>query len=152
MSTNFTTIYTQIRAEVASLLPSAKELSNPDILNDNSDPLLSLGYGIIINESTVDNDFDNSEYLENRKVSVVLTRKIRTTENNGSALITAKLNMIEDTVTIKKDFLNLAQITIPNSIQKIDLEGDSGIFFIDDKPNFIACSINFIFGISESII
>lgn len=152
MSTNFTTVYNQVRTELATLFPSAKELPIPDRLEDNSDPFLLLSYGVIVGEGISRLDFDNSEYLEDRKFIVVLTRMVKTTDHSGSALITAKLAMIEDAVTMKRDFLNLAQIGVPSAIQKIDLDGDSGINFIEDKPNFITCSVTFLIGISESIV
>ena len=149
---NFTTIYDRMRVEIAAHFSSARELPNPENLEENADQILNNGYGIIVGPATVLTDFDNTEYYEEREFQIVFTRVIKTTDNNVAPLVTAKKNLIEDTVTLKKDWLNADQLTVDSSVQTVKLGDSSGIEFITNKPNFIKTTIKFIVGISESII
>lgn len=147
---NFTTVYDQIITTLETLFSDKKELPNPDNLLDNPDPELADGFGVIIGPA-LHADFDYTEFYENRDITIIFTESVVRLEGDEVNFKTIKKNIIEDTVTLKKDFLANDQISVASSIQQIDLVTSTGVDIIPGKEKILTASVTFTFGISETI-
>ncbi len=148
---NISTIYDSVRSNIATLFTSKIELINPDNLIENSDIILKDSFGVMIGPG-IPLTFLNSEYLEQRSFNVILTKEVKSTENNKTPLITAKKALLEEVTTMKQLFLNVSQLSIDSSVQMIDAGICSAITPINSKTNFISCSVEFLIQFSESIV
>lgn len=147
---NFSTTYDQIRSVLATLFSDKGELESPDNLIDNVDQVLTNGFGVIVGPA-VPQDFDYADFLEDRDFTIVFTEEVRAIPGDKSPLLTIKKNMIEDQVTLKKDFLSSDQIGVSSSVQRIELVSATGVDFIPGKENILTTSVTFAVGISETI-
>ena len=147
---NFTTVYDQIITTLGTLFPDKREIPNPDNLLDNVDSELCDGYGVVIGPAIPQN-FDYNEFMELRDITIIFTEEVARLEGDESQFKTIKKNLIEDTVTLKKDFLANDQIGVTSSIQIINLESSSGVDIIPGKEKILTASVTFSFGISETI-
>ncbi len=152
---NFSTIFDQL---VDTTIPALTgfstktKLSNPYDLADNDEGQLRDGYGLIIGAA----DETTPQYMcdftvVSQEIAVVLTRVVISTPHNTTPLDTAVKALVEDAVTIRKDFYNPDQLTIPSNIEKIQFNNRSGIEYISDEFKFVATTVFFTFDIKESL-
>lgn len=146
----FSTVYDQIRTTLGVLFPDKKEFTNTDQLLENNDLFLEDGYGVKIgNASPL--PFDFTEFLEGREFTIIFTQELKSLECSKDIIVATKKEMIEDTVTLKKDFLANDQIGVASSVQIIELSTSTGIDFIPGSDKYLTTEVTFIFGISELI-
>lgn len=146
----FSTIYDQIITTLGVLFADKIEISNPDNLLDNVDSELCNGFGVMIGPANP-MDFDYSEFYENRDVTIIFTEEVIRKEGDEVQFKTIKKNIIEDTVTLKQDFLANDQISIASDIQEIKLITSSGVDIIPGKEKILTATVTFTIGISELI-
>lgn len=148
----FSTVYDQLRTELATIFPNKTEIPIPESLTQNDDNLLRDGYGLIVGPSTqgiIDTFKDTSTI---HSFDIVLTRELIRLEHDTERKHTETKNLIEDLIGLRVSFLNFDQLTIEASIQKIDYNGMSEISFVNsDKFDIISASINFNIEITETI-
>ena len=145
------TVYDEVLSVLGNLYPDKTRLTNAYDLDDNVDPLLRDGYGLKVGTGTpVDSEFKN--FSVDRSFSVVLTREVVRTEDNSTAVDSDVKALLEDVVTGQKDFYNVDQIDIPNSIEKIDLGPISAVeYFKNDRSNFISMEYELIIQVTENL-
>lgn len=147
----FTTVYDQIVSTLETLFADKIELTNPDnLLEFNTDQELANGFGVIIGPASPES-FDYSEYYESREFTIVFTEEVIYLEGDEEAFKTVKKALIEDTVTLKQDFLANDQIGVGGSIQIINLVTSSGVDLIPGTEKTLTTSVTFSIGISETI-
>ena len=147
---NFSTVYDQIITTLTTLFADKVELNNPDNLLDNVDSDLRNGFGVVIGPASP-NDFDFNEFYESRDITIIFTEEVIRLEGDETAFKTIKKNIIEDTVTLKRDFLANDQIGVSCNIQQIELVTSSGVDIIPGKEKILTASVTFSIGISETI-
>lgn len=149
---NISTVYDQILSVLAVLFPDKKEIPIPDELIKNDIPHLNNGYGVVIGPALPE-EFEFNQYMEVRQIAIVFTERVDTLRSDASKAKTVKKNILEDEVTLKKDFLNNDQISIASNIQNIEWVNSSEISLIPGMPEeiILTSSITFEFKISETI-
>lgn len=152
MTTKITTIYTQIRSVVGTLLTGKTEIPNPYSLENNTELFLKNGWGVII--GSAQNSAMNiiKDDIESREFTVVITRQIFRLESDTAIMPAESLTLLEDIRTVKNDFLDFDQIGIEGSIEQIRFISASGIQFLQlGSFNFIYATLTFNFEYSETI-
>ena len=88
-----------------------------------------------------------------QEIGIVLTREVRTTQNNKTPLETSTKALIEDAVLVRKDFYNADQLAIDSAIENITFLGRSEVEQLDPEEGFyiISTTVSFIFQIQEEI-
>lgn len=148
---NISTIYDQVRSTLATLFADKTELVNPDdLLVNNVDLVLKNAFGVIIGSASPV-PFDQVQFYELRNFTIVFTEEVQHVEGDKAPLITIKKNILEDLVTVKKDFLSIDQIGVETNIQIIELGESTDVSFIPNSEKFLTSSVTFAIGISETI-
>lgn len=152
MTTKITTIYTQIRSVLSSLLTNKTEIPNPYSLENNTELFLKNGWGVLIGGAVNSPMNIIKDDIESREFTVIISRQIFRLESDTSIMPSESLTLLEDIRTVKNDFLDFDQIAIENSIEKIEFSSASGIQFLQvGNFSFLYASITFIIDYSEQI-
>jgi hypothetical protein len=136
---------------LTALFPTKTRIPNPYDLTDNPIILLRDGYGLKLDdEAPARSEFCN--FSRNKIFTIVLAREVLKGDMQTTQFDTAVKAMQEDVYELQKDLLNVDQIGIESSIEKIDMGGTSGIVsFIGERSNFIAMEIMFFIQITDNL-
>lgn len=152
---NFSTIFDQL---VGTTIPgltgfsTKTQIPNPYALEENDINQLKNGWGIIIGDASESEFQVFKNTTVSQDIGIVLTREVRKTQNNKTPLETATKAIVEDAVSIRKDFYNADQLTIPSNIENITFTGRDAIEQLDAEQFYIiTTTVNFAFQIAETI-
>lgn len=152
---NFSTIYDQLLDTTIPNLTgftTKTRIANPYELTDNDEGNMRDGYGLVVGDSVeTATQYFCDKTMVSQQLGIVLARVVITTPHNATPLETATKAMIEDAVTLRKDFYNADQLTIPSNIEKITFLNRTGIEFFSDEFSFITTTVNFLFDIKENL-
>ena len=152
MSTKITTILDTLRTKLAAAFPTRSEIPNPYSLIDNNENFLENGIGVAIRQGAQSGNVLFNNNIDARIFSIVFTNKIYRIDSDSDPIKTIEKTLLEDQVTLRKLMLKNDQLSIDESIFKIDYIGDSGINFIfDDDFSFLNLEINFTIESMEGI-
>ena len=149
---NFTTVYDQIRTEMAAAFSTKAEMAMPDDITRNPEPLLYDSWGLITGPSTLGNFNLLKNSSEDRVFSIVFCRSLHRTVSNPDHYHTAVKALFEDCVTIRKIMVDFDRISQPAAAIQVRYEGTSGTdFAFDDKHNYVTATIDFSITITEEL-
>lgn len=104
MPTTHATVWTNVTAQIATLLSSHKRLPNPYELAENSTGFLKLGWGLAITPAAENtNRFVCSTKSYRIRYRLAITRQMIATEQDAATRMTADLSLVTDFETILAD-------------------------------------------------
>lgn len=149
---NFTTVYNQIRTEMAAAFPNKAEMTIPDQINRNPEPLLYDSWGLITGPSVLGGFNVLKNTSEDREFSIVFCRSLHRTPTNPDHYHTAVKALFEDCVTTRLFMVDFDRISVPAAAIQVQYEGTSGTeFAFDDKHNYVTARISFTITITEEL-
>ena len=151
---NISTLIDRIRVVVPTYtgFTTKKEIPNPYSLTDNARLYLENGWGLKILSESISGFQVNQFVSGTRDISIVVTKVVYSVGNENSNIITDSKSLMEDVVTLKKEFLACDQLGIGGNIRKVDFVTNSGIEFLTAKKfNFFSTETIFSFDLSEEL-
>lgn len=128
MSSIITAAHSAILARIAAILPDHQRLINPYRIESNPDPLLSLGYGILLADGRNTKRQVSHRVSIERIFKIVISRHFYGTDLDASARSTAALAIMEDQLLLIKDFES--DTTLNRTVIGTEFQSDSGIQFV----------------------
>lgn len=151
MTTNVTTVYAGLLTAMAALFTTKKRIPNPYSLVDNDDLFLNNGYGLKVGAGEPQ-ESELHNFVNGYNFSVIFTKQVYKLDQKQVKYDDDAKAILEDGVTLIKDFLNADQAGMIDNVWQIQWIGNSAIeFFRTDKNNFINLEVNFLISISEDI-
>lgn len=155
MASNFTDVYDQIRARIPTLTGfdalSKRELFDPYDLANNDRTALRNGWGVAIGDTGLSAQQEMGNVYTDFTFIVKVTKEYKGTSHNRTSPINASKALFEDLITLKIDFMNVAQIGVPNDVENILFVSTSGIESLStEKTKIFTASITFVAIIKEA--
>lgn len=151
--TSITTAYNAIVTRLGYLYSSNSSynrLGDPYDLANNKDIFLRKGYGIRYDGASVGDSVFN-EFAMSHIFTVVLSRELMKLEGQTTPDDDVTLSLLEDVVSVQKDFYHQSELGVGTDISKIDLGEVSAIEKVNvEKVKFKTVSVSFNFLICSS--
>lgn len=146
-----TVVYDKLLEVLPVLFPDKTRVPNSDSLDDNMAQYTRDGWGLRVDAQ----DFVESEFKDietGRVFTVILTREIIKTDSQTSQVDTARKAILEDVLTVQKDFFNDDRLGIPESLARVEITGTSSIQELrSGKSNFLFVEVYFNMHIREDL-
>jgi hypothetical protein len=129
MTAKVLTIYDAIVTQVNTSLPNHSRMPNPYQVDSNSYLNLVNGFGLAVGPGVDTNRYVGCLVTWQRTFTIILVRKITTTEHNIGSKVVIEKALLEDHDTLRKDFY--LNSTLGGNAIKSTVSSDGGIAFID---------------------
>lgn len=137
------TIYDAINSVLASKLTGHTQLPNPYEVTTNTYLHLNNGYGIGVGPGQDTERYVGCLVTWEQVYSVILVRRIVTTQNNTTTREAIEKNLLEDWDILRKAFY--LNNTLSGNVIKTTVTSHSGINFIDgDKLKFLGLEMQLV--------
>lgn len=147
---NFSIAYDAVNTRLSSLFPNKIKLPNPYSTEENGEPFLVDSYGVRIGDSTgIEGEFITT--IDDQVFDIVLTMEAKGQETDPETWGDVGVLLKNDSITIRKDFLNGDFINQNNSIDRIEYISTSAISLVGDKRKFLEIVLTLNFRISEDL-
>ncbi len=135
------TIHDNIVTLISTYLSTYKQLPNPYIPEENPELFLTKGFGVSVGPGVRTDRLLQNHLTWKRTFTVILTKKISTTDHNIDSRETITKNLVEDHFTLVKRFDLDPQLS--SSALKAEVFSDSGIQYIDvNKTRYFIMEID----------
>jgi len=149
---NISTVYDRLIVVIAALFTSKMRISNPYDLANNADIVLKDAWGLKMAAAGTSEISLYPFHSEAREFSVVLCRKVHKLREDADALDAPIKALMEDVKALTCAMVNGSQLSIPNSVGKIDFISSSGVEFTrTGKQDNISTEVKFRIDIMEAI-
>lgn len=144
-------IYDKIVEELALLYPDKTRIPYAYSLADNNARFLINGYGLQFGSSTFE-QFEYCDFMNNREVTVVLTREVFRTDSDAEVIDDISKGLLENVYEVQKLFYSYNELGIEPEIARVDIGSVSGIEeVVSGKQSFLSMSASFNFYILEKL-
>ena len=150
---NLSTAYDKIVEKLAEYFTTATRIPYSESIIDNEKIFLRSGYGLRYDGATrLEAEFSNIRLGHN--FTVILSREVIRLESDYLTSDTAKKALLEDSVTVQKNFFAVDQLGIADTISNIDINSVSPITKVEFEGNghFIYIEISFLIELTESYV
>lgn len=136
------TVYGKITDLIEATLPNHKRLPNPyDIGSNTFLHMIDQAFGLAVDPGTNTERYQGCLASWEQTYSIVLIRRVVTTENNTDARETIELNLLSDWELLWKAFEN--NNSLDGNVIKATVLGNGGINFFDIKnQKFLSMFVN----------
>jgi hypothetical protein len=136
-------IHANLVTLVASAVPSYRQLPNPYAVSENTFLHLTGGFGLAIGPGLDTERLVGCKLTYQRAFTLVLVRKLHTTQNNTERREGLELDILEDHDSVRKAIYH--DSTLGGKVLKTILADDGGLNFIDgDKFKFLSMEMNIV--------
>jgi hypothetical protein len=126
MSTKFTSVYDSLRAAIAAVLTTHRELNNPYILTDDADIMYDKAWTLAIGSGTNTNRTISPYVNIGREFNIVIAQKYSAPQRDITARLTAEKTLLN----YQLDVLKALEPYTTTDIIKVNYVSDSGIEFL----------------------
>ena len=145
-------IYDKLREIIPTILVGRTELPNPYSLINNPSIFLKKGWGLAVSEGVKSEIETYCHDFETRTFTIVITDHLASLNNSHEAMAVKTKDILEEIRSVKNRFLAFDQITIDDSIEKIEFESCSGLEFLaSNDVSYLVASITIAIDFSEII-
>lgn len=138
MSTNISTVFSNLVTFMGTELPNHRRLNDPYNLENNPETLLRKGWGIQIDNGVDTNRCISPEYYLSRTFTLVIVREALAKDSDPIRRENLQLELLEDLHILIAEAV--AENTLYQSAVNFKYVSDDGLqeVFVEDKPyNFI---------------
>lgn len=122
----FSDAYDAIKGQLIDLFPGKTYIPNPYSLEDNIDRFLLNGVGLRVDEeSDVNSQFNF--FTSSHAFTVIFTRELKRLESDVDPVHEVVKLLKEDVFSLKKEFYDSGNITLPADIDLINFGATSGV-------------------------
>lgn len=150
MSTKITTVRNALSSALAILYPNKFILPNPYILEENGNFLID-GYGVAYRGASADitREFCNVVFIHT--YGIILAREMVKNDDDETAVKTEEISLLEDAVTLVKDFDDSDRLGIPEDIRTIDFVSIGDIIHVqgEGEDTYLTTEVSFNIRIAE---
>lgn len=141
MTAKILTVYNQIADKIEATLPGFFRIPNPYVPDSTSFEKLIKAYGIAIGPAFDTNRTVSCITTWKRSFTILIVRKVMTTDNNMAARELIETNILNDHDQLMKAFWN--DLSLSNEATIASVTSDGGIRFLDgDRLKFLTMEIN----------
>lgn len=134
-------VYGAITAQITAALPNHTRIPNPYVPDQNSWLKLVQGYGLGIRDGFDTNRTVSCILTWKRTFTILVVRKLTTTENNIGSREVIEKDILTDHDTLMKAFYNNLSLSTQATIASVTSDG--GVGFLDgDRLKFFTMEIN----------
>lgn len=126
MSTKFTSVYDSLRATIAGVLTTHRELNNPYILTDDADIMYDKAWTLAIGSATNTQRSQCPYVTIGREFNIILAHKYSSPHRDISSRITAEKAILN----YQLDVLKVLEPYTTSDIIKVSYVSDNGIEFL----------------------
>lgn len=145
-------VHDAIITKALALFSSKSRLHNPYELTDNPELTMKDSWGLKVGAA----DYTESEFCNltiGRTFTFILIRQFASTGVSGSAFDSVSKSLLEDQKTFLDNIYSPAELSVQDSIDKIDIESVTGIEFMQaDQKKYLFCEVSVRILISEPVI